>query len=148
MESDGYQRDAQPPRGIDGAELLAVVEDDRLRAVVTTSGATTLVRLEGRLDRDLAPVVDELLTAVERWHAQGGRRRSGGPADGGSCRAPVPGRHPTLLVDTTGVDLADRSGERVLEEHCARWVAERGPYRRWQAEPVTDRAGSPHRGSW
>jgi hypothetical protein len=111
---------------LEDATQFGVLEDGHLRVVVTTGDAATYVRLEGELDREDVAVVGELLDAVQRWHR--GLGRSGhGPR--GQRAVVDPGRRArsSLLVDTRGVERCDPLGWRMLEDHQARWRAERGP---------------------
>jgi len=103
-----------------------VVEDGHLRVVVTTRDAATYVRLEGELDLGDVAVVEELLDAVARWH----RWLARSDHDPGSRRAVVDAgrRAPSALhVDTRAVERCHPLGWRMLEDHQARWRAERGP---------------------
>lgn len=123
----------EPTRGLtasehlEGATQFGLLEDEHLRAEVTTRDAETYVRLEGDVDRADVPVVEELLDAVDRWHRALGRRKGRGPAGRGAVPDPGRGAPATLLVDTTAVDRFDPLGWQMLEHHQARWRAERGP---------------------
>jgi len=96
-----------------------VLEDDRLRAVVTTTRDRTVVTFEGELDGEVAPVVDELLDAVDRWHTRASRVAERTEA-------------PTLLLDARNVVRVDPVGWGVLEGHRERWERRRGQCLAWR----------------
>lgn len=127
--ADETTKDHAPPAAPAG-ELLGVLEDDRLRAVVTTTGDDTVVTIEGRLDENAAPVVDDLLEAVDRWHRRAERRASRTstrpPRDLGRRRATT-----RLWIDARGVEWTDASTWQVLDRHRRRWLRERGPCLTW-----------------
>ena len=95
-------------------EVMGVIEDDRIRAVVTTTRQRTVVTLEGELDGTVAPVLDELLDAVDRWHTR-------------ASRIAERDEPPTLLLDAAAVERVDDAGWEVLEGHRERWERRRGP---------------------
>jgi hypothetical protein len=113
-------------RGRSGLEQFGTVEDDNLRAEVRTNQGETHVRLEGRLDASGAPVVGELLAAVERWHTI---RRRRGPARRGVGPDPAAGSRSALEVDLTAVEQLDPAGWEVIDQHLTRWRSEHGPCR-------------------
>lgn len=108
--------------------VIGELEDDRLKAVVSATDEGVTVTFEGRLDASAAPVVDELLDAVSRWHRRADRGKSRDPVareDGGAAAA-APGA--TLVLDVRRT-VMDRAGWQVLAGHRDRWIRERGPCR-------------------
>lgn len=99
-------------------QVLGVVEDERLRATVVLEEDQAHLRIEGTLDHETAPVVKELLDALDRWHRHRARatsRRGGAP----------PARR--LVIDATSAGPCDPAGWRLLAEQRDRWRRSRGP---------------------
>jgi anti-anti-sigma regulatory factor len=113
MRRDEPTPDAEdpPPR------VLGVLEDERVRAMVTIEAGRSRLRIEGALDGETAPVVKELIDALDRWHGQRSRldRGRGRPVD------------PHLVIDACGAVPCDSAGWRLLAEQRDRWRRTRGP---------------------
>jgi hypothetical protein len=133
-----------PGRPSDDVTVLGVLEDERLRAVVSTTGDHTLVTLEGHLDQGVAPVVDELLEAVARWHHHLARSTARdalhAEREGGHPPETSSGPGPTLWLDTRGLEDGHPLGWSVLAGHRARWIRERGACVTWR--PSVDQRSS------
>ena len=112
----------------DAAEgtVLGVLEDDRFRATVTTTGDEVVVTLEGHLDESAVPVVDELLEAVGRWPGRADRRRPEGSAERHGPTEPGVTSGATLLLDTRQIEL-DPASRQMLAGHRERWQLRHGP---------------------
>jgi hypothetical protein len=118
----------------DDSVVAGVVEDERLRAVVRTDGADTVVTIEGSLEDSTAAVLDELLGAVDRWQAASRRRAE---------RARRPVQTTRLWLDASRAETLEPAVRRVLESRAARWRARHGPCVTWCAASLSRRAGTP-----
>jgi hypothetical protein len=106
--------------------VLGVLEDDRFRATVTTTGDEVVVTLEGHLDESAVPVVDELLEAVGRWPGRADRRRSEASPEREGGAGPGVTSGATLLLDTRQIEL-DPASRQMLADHRDRWQLRHGP---------------------
>lgn len=132
--ADARQELPGPPVLPDAPEVAGVVEDERLRAVVRTDGTDTVVTIEGSLEDSTAPVLDELLGAVDRWQAASRRRAE---------RARRPVRPNRLWLDASRVRTVHPAVQRVLETRAARWRDHHGPCVTWGGPSLSRRAGTP-----
>jgi len=128
----GDDRDL-PPAGAEGEVLVGVVEDDRVRAVVTAQPDEVHVVLEGDLEGSVTWIIDDLLAAVTRW-GRGVTRSGGGTFTGAdeADRAPDLATSPArgggrLLLDASRIGSADESAWQMLAANQRRWTHERGP---------------------
>lgn len=111
--------------------VAGIVEDERLRATVRTDGNDTVVTIEGSLESSTAPVLDELLGAVDRWQVASRRRAE-------RARRPVPTTR--LWLDASRARTVDPAVQRVLDTRAARWRDRHGPCISWCGAPLARRA--------